>query len=461
MTKPSRVGFFYFLTTAVIAIVFALCLGYSGMASVFASEETGEPAVTEQPVNTEQDEAVTDGEAAAPADDTEQYVLKDATDPVVLKVCVDGVEQKSFKKSEIIAHAKETHTYSAFNAFPTPDLLIDVKGVTLTSLLKEARVDLAAVGDNQIIDVVSSDGVCESFLKGQLFADRYCFPNVMNEAGRHGKAPLDTSWDNSTRVPAMFTVDESDFDSDSSRRFVFGQITPTEQNKSAFLKYVLKVDSETGNCGKINIHSESAGQWRAIQKTNPANGSLLKKGTSITFDRTVNNDPIMFTDRYCIYYTMDGSEPTVSSAIYNYNNYNFNTKYEKFNKPIIPIEGSVTIKTKVIGYGMQDSEVSTFSYTGYQPPAAPTISKIKAKKKTITLQWTKVSNAKGYRIYRATKKSGPYKLVKSIASNSTLKWTNKKLKKKKTYYYKICAYRTAFGKTVTGGYSAVKYKKIK
>ena len=460
MKKPKRVGFYYFLTTAIIAIAFMACLGCAGIDIVFASEEAGDPSNEEQEIFAAGYDQNDQNDQNAPVDSTGQDMSRDQSDPVVLRVYMDETEKMTFSLSELEALGTETHSYSAFNAFPSPQRITDVTGVRLTSILQAAGIDIASIGNNQVIEVVASDNVSESFLKGQLFATRYYFPNVMKEAGRQGKAPLAVSWTGKTAVPAMISLADSEGDSDNIGRFVFGQISPTEQNFSAFLKYVLESDPQSG---KLIVHSETAGRWTALRKTSPASGGFLKQGTVITLDRSVNNDPVMLSDRYCIYYTTNGSEPTLSSAIYNYNNYNFGNRYEKFNKPVISKEGAVTIKTKVIGYGMQDSTTTTFRYTGYRIPATPKITSIKAKKKkkSITLKWTKARDAQGYKIYRAKKKNGKYTLVKTISKGGTLSWTNKKLKKKKTYYYKIRSYRTVSGKTFYSGYSPVKYKKVK
>ena len=56
--------------------------------------------------------------------------------------------------------------------------------------------------------------------------------------------------------------------------------------------------------------------------------------------------------------------------------------------------------------------------------------KAKAQKKgKAALSWNKIKNVSGYKVYRATKKSGKYKLVKTINKASTVKFTDKKLKK--------------------------------
>ena len=91
--------------------------------------------------------------------------------------------------------------------------------------------------------------------------------------------------------------------------------------------------------------------------------------------------------------------------------------------------------------------------------AAPQRVKAKAGKKRAAIRWKKVSGASGYKVYRSAKKNGKYKAVKTIKKQRTVAFTNKKLKKGKTYYYKVRAYRTVKGKKVYSPYSkAVKAK---
>lgn len=77
----------------------------------------------------------------------------------------------------------------------------------------------------------------------------------------------------------------------------------------------------------------------------------------------------------------------------------------------------------------------------------------------IQLSWKRNSDASGYQIYRSTKKKGTYKKIKTITNNRTVKFTNRKLKKKKKYYYKIRAYKIANGKTFYGAFSSRKSAK--
>ena len=94
--------------------------------------------------------------------------------------------------------------------------------------------------------------------------------------------------------------------------------------------------------------------------------------------------------------------------------------------------------------------------------AAVTGLKVKnSSKKTATVTWKKVKGATGYVVYRATKKNGKYKAVKTITKASTTKFKNKKLKKKKTYYYKVRAIKKAGKKVTYSKYSKAVSVKIK
>ncbi|MGI6737057.1 MAG: fibronectin type III domain-containing protein [Anaerovoracaceae bacterium] len=89
---------------------------------------------------------------------------------------------------------------------------------------------------------------------------------------------------------------------------------------------------------------------------------------------------------------------------------------------------------------------------------APASIRTKAGKRKITLRWSRVAGASGYRIYRAAKKNGRYKCVKKCRS---AKWTDKKLKRHRRYYYKVRAYRAVDGRTVCGGWSKISGTKAK
>lgn len=103
-------------------------------------------------------------------------------------------------------------------------------------------------------------------------------------------------------------------------------------------------------------------------------------------------------------------------------------------------------EAKVIAgyYGMTTSnrEVKALS--------APTVKAVSGKK-AITLSWKAIPGAYGYRVYRSDSEQGVFVRVSTTRYTST---TNKYLTSKKTYYYKVRAYRDASGRKIFGSYSA-------
>ena len=91
-------------------------------------------------------------------------------------------------------------------------------------------------------------------------------------------------------------------------------------------------------------------------------------------------------------------------------------------------------------------------------PSKPTKVKVKNnKKKTATVTWSKVSGAKGYRVQYAY--SAPFsKKTKTVSTN---KFVAKKLKKKKTYSFRVRAYKMNGKKKLYGKWSKVVRIKIK
>ncbi len=110
-------------------------------------------------------------------------------------------------------------------------------------------------------------------------------------------------------------------------------------------------------------------------------------------------------------------------------------------------------KTAVIGRCTVKVDQSAFA------PAKPVGLKVKnIKKRTAKLTWKKAANATGYIVYRSKKKNKGYKKIKTLTK---LSYKNKKLKRGKTYYYKIKAYRKYQGHTIYSPLTAAKKVKIK
>ncbi|MDO4556075.1 MAG: Ig-like domain-containing protein [Lachnospiraceae bacterium] len=93
-------------------------------------------------------------------------------------------------------------------------------------------------------------------------------------------------------------------------------------------------------------------------------------------------------------------------------------------------------------------------------PGKAVISKLaKKSSKKVSISWNKQKGSSGYEIWMKSSKNGTYKLVKTITSAKTVKYTKSGLTKNKTYYFKVRAYKTVGDKKVYG--TASKGVKIK
>lgn len=93
-------------------------------------------------------------------------------------------------------------------------------------------------------------------------------------------------------------------------------------------------------------------------------------------------------------------------------------------------------------------------------PGRAKFTKLTAGNQKATLKWKKVSGASGYLLYRSDRRDGGFTCINSVSSRKT-SYTNTKLKKGQTYYYRIRAYRKVGGKRVYGNFSVVKAVKVK
>lgn len=96
-------------------------------------------------------------------------------------------------------------------------------------------------------------------------------------------------------------------------------------------------------------------------------------------------------------------------------------------------------------------------------PAKTTITGISNKTAgKLVLNWKKSKGAKGYEIYRRAGTTNSYVRAAVIKSGSTTKYTNAKLKKGHTYYYRIRSYAyDKNGKKIYSSWSTVKSQKVK
>ena len=86
-------------------------------------------------------------------------------------------------------------------------------------------------------------------------------------------------------------------------------------------------------------------------------------------------------------------------------------------------------------------------------PNKITLNTVTVGKKNVKISWAK-ENITGYEIYMGTS-AKKMKKIKTITKNSTVSFNKTGLKSRKTYYFKVRAYKTVKGKKVYGSYSNV------
>ena len=96
---------------------------------------------------------------------------------------------------------------------------------------------------------------------------------------------------------------------------------------------------------------------------------------------------------------------------------------------------------------------------------APSKTKLKSAKRqnerAVRLTWKKVKGCNGYEVYMSKKKNSGYKKIATIKKAKKVTYTKKKLKKKKTYYFKVRTYKTVNGRKYYSTFSNVKKVKMK
>ncbi|WP_416145255.1 immunoglobulin-like domain-containing protein [Planococcus koreensis] len=102
-------------------------------------------------------------------------------------------------------------------------------------------------------------------------------------------------------------------------------------------------------------------------------------------------------------------------------------------------------------YGLYSGIVSAIPTLAM--PSKITLAKVSST--SIKSSWSKVGEASGYELYRATSKAGTYTKVKTQTSGSAITFTNTGLSKGKTYYYKVRAYRIVNGKKIYSSYTPI------
>lgn len=263
-----------------------------------------------------------------------------AADDIALTVKGDGVNKTvQFTMDQLKALPQATYDYTGYNYYPSLQDYKNTTGVTLKTLFEQA----GGLKDSAtMIKVKSSGGSFSCYTKRDLIdLPRYYFPAGENFMDCPDWPPAGRgSWEGAMPVETMIAYI-------NGGKLIFGQQDPLEPTccKGEQIEALL-----LPSC-IIEVATESLGQWD-MPWAKPDSGSVIP-GTTVKMHY---EDDTLYHTR--IYYTLDGTEPTVHSNIFNIS---YPTFRPWFNKPI-PVTGDITIKARAIGLGKLDSEVRTFHY---------------------------------------------------------------------------------------------------
>jgi hypothetical protein len=189
----------------------------------------------------------------------------------------------------------------------------------------------------QTITVTATDSASMTFTVAELLNDnRYYYPNLMS-GDPSGASTVPT-------ILALLSASGTNPDNMTSAdriRLMMGQRYITEQSNPWQVKNIYRID----------ISTTAPGQWDEV--TASPDPGQVPSGTDVTLSHSDIDD-------VKIYYTTDGTTPTVSSNMYNVSR----TDYQpSLNVPIrITGTGTHTIKAIAIGPGQTASDVATFEY---------------------------------------------------------------------------------------------------
>ena len=247
-------------------------------------------------------------------------------------VVPSGDEIWSFTEAELIALPEgqalaATGVYSTINNWPSARFYA-AEGFSIEGILK-----LAGVLDTaQTITFRAADGYEVSLTREQLFCERFFYPNVGEDAvGAEPVLPIIAyRWREGS-------ADISELRSDKPS-LIFGQSNQHEHTNPAFVIGVAEIVVDDSKCDTWDMASVF-----------PSPG-LIAEGETVKLQH-------QFFGLVKLHYTLDGSDPTIASTMYNPSTYQL-----ELNVPILLTEPTI-IKVLVFGYGKNNSDIAEFEFT--------------------------------------------------------------------------------------------------
>lgn len=212
--------------------------------------------------------------------------------------------------------------------------------------------------------------------------------------------------------------------------------------------------------GKLYCLFESAAKLYKYDNKNPVDIVIPIKLSSLCDEKQGNNINISVKDvangKYISIKTNISGASIYYSSSMPYISRNKVVDGYKYTKAYTKTASSMVYAVAVLKGRIVASDAV---YVNVSRTAAPSKLKITAKSsKAVNLSWKTASNAGGYYVYRSTSANGKYTLVGTVKSNKG-SFKDKNVKAKKTYYYKVKAFRNGFANSSYTGYVKVTTKK--
>lgn len=284
--------------------------------------------------------------------------------------------------------------------------------------------------------------------------NKVVFAEPSNLSKIHTAAFKNTRLANVT-IPSSVTLIESDaFNNATLTSVVFntdtvtindGAFSATNINKNYGMFYTntkstadTYAQKDTSNKIKVIALDLAVGTPEITSAESTSNTSVFVSWSAASFKGDTN----LYTVYYKVYYaksladlgTTSGSSTTVKKLTYT---------------TLGSLTDSATYYIKVVAYCEKVEGANTYDYygdfsdvvTAAPKLKAPTSISVKqASYSSVTVSWSAVSGAAGYKIFRSTSLYGTYTPVKSVTGTTV--YTDTKLTAGTTYYYKVSAYVT-------------------
>lgn len=265
------------------------------------------------------------------------------------------------------------------------------------------------------------------------------------------------------QINAIGTVDLSKKDEVNNARIAYDALTETQRKliSEDILKKLTDAEALISKLEEENNSQQSTTQKQDSTTIKTSNNLIVNVSKISTNSVTLKWNKISDATGYKIYGYQAKTKKFVLIKNVNANSTSFKVKSIKNAKLL---SGKIYY-FKVYAYKKNKGNDVVLQKQSIKTATAP--DKVKIQKVSsvtsskIMITWNKVKRSAGYELWMKTGKTGKYKIVKTIKGASKLSYKVTGLKKGKTYYFKVRAYKSVDDKKVYGKTSKVKQVKLK